>query len=131
VSITAQHTTTSVFLNEHESFLAQDLITWCEKAVPETDSYKHNDITSRPSNRDEELRIIENGFDITNPIELQKWRDGEPINAHAHILASIFGNGVSLGFANSTLQIGKWNSCLFADFDPGPKTRRIRLTFLS
>ena len=50
-------------------------------------SYLHNDIDARPDSDDERQRCLENGWDVNDADELQRWRDQEPINAHSHLAA--------------------------------------------
>jgi len=44
-------------------------------------------------------------------------------NAAAHIKAAIIGNSISIPVINSKLNLGKWQSIMFCEFD-GPRADR-------
>ena len=88
VNVISRHTTTALTINERESRLAQDMEKYfLELAPPDERSsadtaqegtrYFHNDIDKRPDSAEEAQRCRENGWDIDNPDELEKWRDQE------------------------------------------------------
>lgn len=98
VNVISRHTTTSITINEWESRLGRDLRSWLLQLAPPDDrstigrtgagvSYAHNDIDTRPESADERQRCLDNGWDVDDPDELQRWRDQEPINAHSHLAA--------------------------------------------
>lgn len=50
------------------------------------------------------------------------WHDG---NGHAHLRASIIGNGISVPFINGELELGTWQQIVLIDFDNKPRTRSV------
>ena len=42
-----------------------------------------------PLPQDEKQRCLDNGWEVDDPDELQRWRDQEPINAHSHLAAML------------------------------------------
>ena len=49
-----------------------------------------------PPRQDEKQRCLENGWNVDNPAELQRWRDQEPINAHSHLAAMLLGSSETI-----------------------------------
>jgi len=103
INIISRHTTTAVTINEWESRLVRDVRAWLLRLAPPDDrsaigaagagiSYRHNDIDQRPDSEDERRRCVENGWEIDDPAELQRWRAQEPINAHSHLAAMLLGS---------------------------------------
>jgi len=91
ITVISRHTTTAITINERESRLTRDLQDTFLKLVPADERshpavatagirYQHNDIDQRPESEEEAQRCRENGWDIDNKQELQKWREQEPIN---------------------------------------------------
>lgn len=137
VTVVSQHTTTAVTINEMETRLVDDLRTWLlnlappdtRAATPGTGSYRHNDIEKRPDGAAERQRCIDNGWNIDDPKELEKWRAQEPINAHSHLLAMLIGATLNIGVHKGQLNLGTWQSILFVDLD-GPRHRKLAITAL-
>lgn len=140
VNVISRHTTTAITINERESRLAKDieqtflaLIPPDERSDPATAkagvTYLHNDIDHRPESEEEAQRCRENGWDIDNPIELQKWRDQEPINAHSHLISMMLGSSESIPVVEGKMVIGQWQSILLVDLD-GPRDRTVGIQFL-
>ena len=85
VTLLSKHTTTSITINEWESRLTSDLCQWLLALAPPDDRsaiggtngirYLHNDIDQRPDSDDERRRCVENGWDVDDPVDLQRWRD--------------------------------------------------------
>jgi thiamine phosphate synthase YjbQ (UPF0047 family) len=144
ITLYNRHTTTSLIINEYESRLLRDMQnTFLQLIQPDVRSfayqkaqqmgdpfpdtaryYEHNDIHLRPESLEETLRCYENGYNISDPVILQSWRDSEPINAHSHLLSMIIGSPtLTIPIHNSTLQIGTWQSIMLIDFD-GPRLGR-------
>jgi thiamine phosphate synthase YjbQ (UPF0047 family) len=103
VNVISRHTTTAITINEWESRLVRDMRAWLLKLAPPDErsaigtdgsgiAYLHNDIGQRPDSEDERRRCVENGWDIGDPAELQRWREQEPINAHSHLAAMLMGS---------------------------------------
>jgi thiamine phosphate synthase YjbQ (UPF0047 family) len=135
VTVTSRHTTTAIVINEYESRLARDIVETFQRLIPPDERslssgggqgvrYQHNDIDQRPESADEAARCVANGWDISNPIRLQEWRNQEPINAHSHLLAMLLGSSESIPVVNSTMVIGQWQSILLLDLD-GPRDRTV------
>ena len=47
ITVTSQHTTTAVTINEHEPRLIDDLRLWLSRQAPTSDMYLHNDLDQR------------------------------------------------------------------------------------
>jgi thiamine phosphate synthase YjbQ (UPF0047 family) len=129
VTIQSRHTTTAITINEHEVRLAADMQDYFLQLAPPDERsssscssssssssnnernsgvrYKHNDIHLRPDSQEEADRCRQNGWDITDAIQLQKWRDQEPINAHSHILSMLLGSSESIPVVNGNMAIGQ------------------------
>ncbi|MGB0723002.1 MAG: secondary thiamine-phosphate synthase enzyme YjbQ [Gammaproteobacteria bacterium] len=100
VTITPQHTTCAITVNEYESRLVDDIRLYLRRLVPETGPWLHNDIHLRDCPRD------------------------EPENAHAHIMAMLMGAAQTLPLRDGALTLGRWQSLLFLELD-GPRERTI------
>ena len=53
VTVTSQHTTTAISINENEERLVEDVKRFLKRIVPPTDKYLHNDIELRDCPKDE------------------------------------------------------------------------------
>ena len=135
VNVISQHTTCGITINEWESRLARDLRTWLLRLAPPDDrseigvpaggvSYEHNDIDARPESEDERQRCLDNGWDVTDPAVLQRWRDQEPINAHSHLAAMLLGSSETVPVTRGSLVLGQWQSVMLVDTD-GPRERKV------
>jgi secondary thiamine-phosphate synthase enzyme len=91
------HTTCAVFINEFQSALMDDLKALSERLVPERGGYRHDD---------------------------PRYSDCERGNAHAHLRSALLGRSIALGVANGDLNLGRFQSVIFAEFD-GPRKREI------
>jgi thiamine phosphate synthase YjbQ (UPF0047 family) len=140
VNVISRHTTTAITINERESRLAQDMATNFLALVPPDERsnspaaksgvrYKHNDIDKRPDSAEEAQRCRDNGWDIDNETELQRWREQEPINAHSHLLSMLVGSSESIPVVDGSMVIGQWQSVLLVDLD-GPRDRTVGVQFL-
>jgi thiamine phosphate synthase YjbQ (UPF0047 family) len=141
VNVISRHTTTAICINELESRLARDMEEYFltlappdERSLATKESgrgirYYHNDIDQRPDSPAEAQRCRENGWDIDSALELQKWRDQEPINAHSHLLSMLVGSSESIPVVDGTMVIGQWQSVLLVDLD-GPRDRSVGVQFL-
>lgn len=47
VTVTSQHTTTGVAINENEKRLVEDMRLWLSRIAPPSDMYLHNDLDQR------------------------------------------------------------------------------------
>lgn len=140
VNVISRHTTTAITINERESRLAQDMATNFLSLVPPDERsnspsaksgvrYKHNDIDKRPDSAEEAQRCRDNGWDIDNETELQRWREQEPMNAHSHLLSMLVGSSESIPVVDGSMVIGQWQSVLLVDLD-GPRDRTVGVQFL-
>jgi len=105
VSVQGLHTTTAITINENESRLMQDIEKFVERIAPSDAHYLHNDIHLRDCPPD------------------------EPENAHAHLLAMMFGNSESLAVTNGKIVLGKWQSIFLVELD-GPRRRSVAVQIL-
>jgi secondary thiamine-phosphate synthase enzyme len=101
-----QHTTTALVLNENEERLLRDIETFFLGLAPPDRPWLHNDLHLRP--------------DI--PAD-------EPRNAHAHLIALLLGNQLSLPVVDGRLGIGRWQSVLLVELD-GPRRREVLLQLI-
>ena len=135
VNVISRHTTTAITINEWESRLAKDLRGWLLALAPPDDrstagapgagvAYLHNDIDQRPDSADERERCLENGWDVDDPAELQRWRDQAPINAHSHLAAMLVGSSETIPVCDGKMVLGQWQSVMLVDVD-GPRERTV------
>lgn len=133
--VISQHTTTAITINERESRLAEDIANYFLSICPPDERssseckvqgvrYLHNDIDQRPDGEEEAQRCRENGWDIDNSVELQRWRDQEPINAHSHLISMMLGSSECIPVVDGKMVIGQWQSVLLVDLD-GPRKRSV------
>jgi len=105
VSISSQHTTVAVTVNENEARLLDDIATFFEKLAPENSHYLHNDIHLRDCPPD------------------------EPENAHAHLIAMCMGNSESFSVVEGKLVLGTYQSIMAIELD-GPRERKLSVQLL-
>ena len=140
VTVISRHTTTAITINERESRLAKDMEKYFLELAPPDErssskearhgvSYFHNDIDERPESEEEAERCRENGWNIDDKKELQRWRDQEPINAHSHLLSMLLGSSESIPVVDGKMVIGQWQSILLVDLD-GPRSRSVGLQLM-
>ena len=96
--VSSRHTTTAIVVNENETRLLDDIRDCFLRLVPPDTAYKHNDIHLRDCPPD------------------------EPENAHAHLIALMLGNAVTLPIHQGEPDLGRWQSILLVELD-GPRTR--------
>jgi secondary thiamine-phosphate synthase enzyme len=100
VTITSQHTTTAITINENEARLLEDVKTFLTKLVPPTDSYRHNDIALRDCPPD------------------------EPENAHSHLAGMLLGSSEVIALAGGEPVLGQYQSVMLVELD-GPRQRNV------
>lgn len=100
-TVFTRHTTTAIRINENEPLLLEDLKALLEAIAPRLGIYHHDDGDSRT----------------------ECARD-EPCNAHSHLKSLLLGTSESVPIADGKLQLGRWQSVLFLEFD-GPRKREI------
>jgi len=99
LTITSQHTTAAITINENEPRLLVDVQHFFARLVPKEAEYTHNDIEARGM-------------------------PDEPRNAHAHIVAMLLGATTTLGITGGRLALGQYQSVLFVELD-GPRERTV------
>lgn len=98
--VTTLHTTCSLFINEFQPALIEDVKALLERLVPERSGfYRHND-----------CRVS----------------DCERGNAHSHLRAALLGQCIMVGVNNRDLTLGRFQSVIFAELD-GPRNRTISI----
>ena len=102
VTVTSQHTTTAIAINENEERLVEDVKTFLNRLVPPGDRYLHNDITLRDCPPD------------------------EPENAHSHLAAMLLGSSEVIALAEGELVLGQYQSVMLYELD-GPRTRKVNV----
>ena len=100
VTITSQHTTTALTINEHEERLLEDIKTFLTRLIPPDDRYLHNDIALRDCPED------------------------EPENAHSHLAAMLLGSSEVIAIAKGELLLGQYQSVMLFELD-GPRKRQV------
>ena len=101
-----QHTTTALVLNENEERLLRDIEAFFLGLAPPERPWLHNDLLLR-----------------------QGIPPDEPRNAHAHLIAMVLGNQLSLPVVEGRLGIGRWQSVLLVELD-GPRQREVLLQLI-
>lgn len=100
VTVTSQHTTTAIAINEHEARLIEDIKAFLTRLIPPRDRYLHNDIALRDCPPD------------------------EPENAHSHLAAMLLGSSEVVTLADGEMVLGQYQSVILYELD-GPRTRRV------
>lgn len=103
--IFTQHTTAGIRLLEEERLLIEDLEYFMERMAPSHVLYKHDNITAR---------------DVPNH---------ERINGHSHLRSFYSNTSEVIPVINGELQMGRWQSIIFIDFDKG-RRRQIMLMLI-
>jgi secondary thiamine-phosphate synthase enzyme len=93
-------------LNEHEERLLSDIQRFFLDLAPPDRPWLHNDLYLR-----------------------QGIPPDEPRNAHAHLIALMLGNQLTLPVVEGKLGIGHWQSVLLVELD-GPRHQQVLLTLL-
>jgi secondary thiamine-phosphate synthase enzyme len=101
-----QHTTTALALNENEERLISDIQRFFLDLAPPDRPWLHNDLHLR-----------------------QGIPPDEPRNAHAHLIALMLGNQLTLPVVEGKLGLGRWQCVLLVELD-GPRHREVLLTLL-
>ena len=102
VTVTSQHTTTAIAINENEERLVEDVKTFLNRLIPPGDKYLHNDIALRDCPPD------------------------EPENAHSHLAAMLLGSSEVIALVEGELQVGQYQSVMLYELD-GPRTRNVNV----
>lgn len=102
VTVTSQHTTTAIVINENEERLLEDVERFLTRLIPPGDRYLHNDISLRDCPPD------------------------EPENAHSHLAAMLLGSSEVIPLAEGELVLGEYQSVMLCELD-GPRRRRVSM----
>ena len=102
VTVTSQHTTTALTINENEERLLEDVKSFLHRLVPPGDRYLHNDIHLRDCPAD------------------------EPENAHSHLAAMLLGSSEVIPVVDGKLVLGQYQSVMLYELD-GPRQRRVSI----
>ncbi|MGI8743503.1 MAG: secondary thiamine-phosphate synthase enzyme YjbQ [Bryobacteraceae bacterium] len=97
VHLQSLHTTSSVFINEWQDALIQDVKNFFEQIVQREQYYRHND---------------------------PAYSDCERRNADSHMRGMLMGQTLCLQVRNASVLLGTWQSIIFAEFD-GPRSRSL------
>ncbi|TNF35920.1 MAG: YjbQ family protein [Gammaproteobacteria bacterium] len=100
VTVTSQHTTTAIAINENEERLVEDVKAFLTRLIPARDKYLHNDIALRDCPPD------------------------EPENAHSHLAAMLLGSSEVIPLVDGKLVLGQYQSVMLYELD-GPRTRKV------
>ena len=100
VTVTSQHTTTAIAINENEERLVEDVKTFLTRLIPPNGKYLHNDIALRDCPED------------------------EPENAHSHLAAMLLGSSEVIALAKGELVLGQYQSVMLYELD-GPRRRKV------
>ena len=102
ITVTSQHTTTAVAINEYEERLLEDVKTFLTRLIPPGDRYLHNDIALRDCPED------------------------EPENAHSHLAAMLLGSSEVIALVEGEPVLGQYQSVMLYELD-GPRKRRVNV----
>ena len=100
--ISSTHTTFSIFINEFQPALLDDIRSFLEQAVPQDAYWKHND---------------------------PRHSDCDRMNADAHVRAALLGHSVALPIKDGALALGTFQSVIAAELD-GPRNRALNIQFM-
>lgn len=102
LTVSSLHTTARINLNERETALQRDMVSFLSRLVPREGSYEHN------------LNTVDD-------------RD----NAHAHLLGLFINASESIPVADGELVMGGWQSLFFIELDGPRPAREVQLQLLS
>lgn len=97
VHLQSLHTTTSVFINEWQDALINDVKGFFDQVVDREQYYQHND---------------------------PQFSDCERKNADSHMRGMLMGQTLCLQVRNAAVLLGTWQSIILAEFD-GPRSRSL------
>ncbi|HEX2090123.1 MAG TPA: secondary thiamine-phosphate synthase enzyme YjbQ [Actinomycetota bacterium] len=92
------HTTCAVLINEHEEGFISDFEDLVRSLVPETRAYRHDDMTLRTQNLEDDSHDVPNG--------------------HAHCKHGLIGSASqTIPVVDGKLQLGRWQRVFFVELD--------------
>ncbi len=104
------HTTCGVLINEGEAGFSRDFEELVQSLVPETRSYRHDDMTLRTENLEDDDHDVPNG--------------------HAHCKQSLIGSASqTIPVIDGKLQLGRWQRVFFVELDRA-RDRRVLMQVL-
>lgn len=107
VNIQSLHTTASVFVQENEPLLLQDIKKCLNRLIPQNIEYNHDDFSRRAVNLcDDECR-----------------------NGHSHCKAMFLPTAVTLNLIDGKIQLGTWQKILFIELDR-PRQRKVQIQIM-
>ena len=95
INIQSLHTTATVFVQEKEPLLLEDIKKYLERIVPQSINYNHDDFDRRTVN------ICED----------------ECRNGHSHCKAVNLPTSITLNLIDGQVQLGRWQKILFIELD--------------
>src|SRR3989338_5907348 len=95
INIQTLHTTATVFIQENEPLLLEDIKKYLERIVPQSIRYNHDDFGRRTVNVCED----------------------ECRNGHSHCKALNLPANVTLNLVDGEAQLGRWQAVLFIELD--------------
>lgn len=107
VNIQTMHTTATIFVQEKEPLLLEDIKNLLSKIVPENVNYNHDDFDRRTVN------ICDN----------------ECRNGHSHCKAIFFPTSVTLNLIDKEIQLGTWQRIMFIELDR-TRPRKIQIQIM-
>ena len=107
INIQSFHTTATVFVNENEPLLLEDIKKHLQKIAPIDGDYGHDDFEKRTINMCKD----------------------ECANGHSHCKAIHLPTSVSLNIKDNKIQLGQWQRIMFIELDRARK-REIQIQIL-
>ncbi len=107
INIQSLHTTASIFVQENEPLLLQDIKKFLERIVPQGINYNHDDFGRRTVN------LCENEYR----------------NGHSHCKAINLPTAVTLNLIDGEIQLGQWQRILFIELDRA-RARKIQIQIM-
>jgi secondary thiamine-phosphate synthase enzyme len=104
------HTTCAVIINERETGFIHDFEELVQSLVPETRAYRHDDMTLRTENLEDDSHDVPNG--------------------HAHVKQGLIGSASqTIPVVDGQLQLGRWQRVFFVELDRS-RDRRVLMQVL-
>jgi len=102
INIQTLHTTATVFVQENEPLLLEDIKAYLERIIPQDKKYNHDDFDRRTVNMCAD----------------------ECANGHSHCKALYLPTSVTLNILSGKIQFGTWQRVLFIELDR-PRDRKV------
>ncbi|MBI1748582.1 MAG: YjbQ family protein [Acidobacteria bacterium] len=111
LNVSSLHTTMALFINEYQNALLDDIKSFLEKLVGQTDANHH---------QCNHTAVSEKGYKHN----CAHCSDCDRQNTDAHLGATVLGHNLCLQIANGQLILGQWQSIILAELD-GPRKRTL------